>query len=191
MTEYPVPELDAEFIKSYDEVVENSEKSEEGAVVLDSRPAARCVRSFAPGGETSLISPSHRFHGTAPEPRPGLSSGHIPHSLSLPFSSLLSAPSTTTPPYSTLLPPAELEKVFTETLGEEGWKAVKGGEKSVITTCGSGMTAAMTWLALKVAGGEGPVGLFDEVSRAERGVGKKTDVVVPVVVDWVRGSGGE
>lgn len=82
----------------------------------------------------------YSFHGTAPEPRPSLSSGHMPHSLSLPFSSVLSESSTTEPSYKILKSPEELVKVFKETLGAEEWEKVKKGERGVTTTCGSGMT---------------------------------------------------
>jgi hypothetical protein len=45
---------------------------------------------------------------------------------------------------------------------EEADKIVKG-QRKVITTCGSGMTAGILWLGLKLLGAE-HVGLYDEVS---------------------------
>ncbi|KAM0748913.1 thiosulfate sulfurtransferase [Meredithblackwellia eburnea MCA 4105] len=146
MPQYIGAELDEGFIKSYEQVVSNSEEDlvrPETAVVLDARP----------GG---------RFTGQDPEPRPGLSSGHIPHSFSLPFSTLLTAPSSTEPAYQQLKSPAELDEVLSNAMGKEEWEKVKKGERSVIATCGSGMTAAVIWLALQVAGKEGKVGLYDE-----------------------------
>lgn len=113
---------------------------------------------------TFSLSGVYRFHGQDPEPRQGLSSGHIPHSISLPFSNLLSAKSTTTPAYQTLLAPAALEQKLIEALGEERWNQVKSGEKRVATTCGSGMTAAVLWLALSRLGVKSKPGLYDEVS---------------------------
>ena len=111
------------------------------------------------------------FLGQDPEPREGLSSGHMPHSFSLPFTSLLSAKTSTTPPYQTLLPPAELENKFIEVLGQERWRQVKNGDKGVATTCGSGMTAAVIWLALAQAGVKAKAGLYDEASHtASRGL---------------------
>lgn len=92
----------------------------------------------------------------------------MPHSISLPFSNLLSAKSSTTPPYQTLLPAAELEKKFIEALGDERWNQVKDGEKGVATTCGSGMTAAVLWLALSRVGVKSKPGLYDEVSWEDR-----------------------
>jgi len=37
------------------------------------------------------------------------------------------------------------------------------GEKSVVTTCGSGMTAAVLWLGLRLIGVQN-IALYDEVS---------------------------
>ncbi|KAK4046817.1 hypothetical protein OIV83_005812 [Microbotryomycetes sp. JL201] len=150
---YPEPTYDESFVRSYDQVVSNSERDmadPSAEVVLDARP-------------------SGRFHGTDPEPRPGLSSGHVPRSLSLPFSTLLSPPSSTSPPYQTLLPADELEKAFVRVLGsQKAWEAVKRGERGVFSTCGSGMTAAVIWLALQVAGREANAGLYDEPIRKRR-----------------------
>ncbi|KAK4699308.1 thiosulfate/3-mercaptopyruvate sulfurtransferase, partial [Phenoliferia sp. Uapishka_3] len=143
MPEYPAVELDTAFVRSYEEVVENSQKSDGAEVVLDARPKGR-------------------FDGTSPEPRPGLSSGHIPNSLSVPFATLLSPPSSTTPPYQILKSASELDKTLTEALGAEEWNKVKSGEKNVVATCGSGMTAGLVWLALQRAGREGAVGVYDE-----------------------------
>lgn len=41
MSEYPVPELDESYRRSYEEVVKNIETAEE--IVLDARPAGRCA----------------------------------------------------------------------------------------------------------------------------------------------------
>lgn len=48
--------------------------------------------------------------------------------------------------------------------GQEEWEKVKKGDKGMVATCGSGMTAAVIWLAVKVAGREEAVGVYDEVS---------------------------
>ncbi|KAK4055823.1 hypothetical protein OIO90_003077 [Microbotryomycetes sp. JL221] len=161
---YEVPKYDASLVRSYQDVVDNSKKklSESGAeIVLDARPAGR-------------------FRGVDPEPRAGLSSGHVPRSFSLPFSTLLSKPTSTKPSYQTLLPPRDLEAVFVEALGgQETWQQVKNGDRGVFSTCGSGMTAAVIWLALKVAGREQNAGLYDEswtgyASRPESKIEKGT-----------------
>ena len=148
MPSYPVVELDQTFVRSYEDIISNSANKlsvDSAEVVIDARP-------------------SGRFDGTAPEPRPNLPSGHIPNSLSLPFPSFLSTPSTTKPPYATLKTPSELEKAFVSALGPEEWTKVKAGDRSAVATCGSGMSAGLVWLALQVAGRESPVGIFDEVS---------------------------
>ena len=87
---------------------------------------------------------SLRFHGTAPEPRPGLRSGHMPGAISLPFGELVSD--------GRLLPAEELRSAF------EG----RGLDLSrpITTTCGSGVTAAVLSLALEIAGAN-DVSLYD------------------------------
>lgn len=78
-----------------------------------------------------------RFEGTAPEPRPGLRSGHIPGSRNVPFASLLNAD-------GTMKPVADLRAVF-EAAGVDL-------ARPAITTCGSGVTAAVLSLALERIG---------------------------------------
>lgn len=80
---------------------------------------------------------ANRFRGEAPEPREGLRSGHIPGSRSVPYTSLLN-------PDKTLKSPDETRKVFEE--------AGVDLEKPVITSCGSGVTAAILALALERMG---------------------------------------
>lgn len=114
-----------------------------------------------------------RFLGTEPEPRPGLSSGHIPHSFSLPFTAFLQ---THTLPnsslqYTTFLPVSELQNVLFNHLGDQA-EAVIQGERPITTTCGSGMTAGVLWLGLKLLGAQ-KVALYDEVSHV-------THVVSPI-----------
>ncbi|NDK34608.1 3-mercaptopyruvate sulfurtransferase [Rhodovulum sulfidophilum] len=78
-----------------------------------------------------------RFEGTDPEPRPGLRSGHIPGSKNVPFATLLNAD-------GTMKSPEALKAVF-EAAGVDL-------RKPVITSCGSGVTAAILSLALEVIG---------------------------------------
>ena len=78
-----------------------------------------------------------RFRGEVPEPRPGLRSGHIPGSRNLPFAQLLN-------PDGTMLPPEAL-RARIEAAGVDL-------SKPVITTCGSGVTAAILSLALERIG---------------------------------------
>jgi len=68
-----------------------------------------------------------RFEGTAPEPRPGLRSGHIPGSRNLPYDQLAD-PKTKTP-----LSAEELEQKFRA--------AGLRPERPIVSSCGSGVTA--------------------------------------------------
>ncbi|MBI3505509.1 MAG: 3-mercaptopyruvate sulfurtransferase [Proteobacteria bacterium] len=86
-----------------------------GSQVIDARAAAR-------------------FAGTAPEPRAGLRSGHIPGSKSLPYTQLLD------PATGTVLPPLELARQFTA--------AGIDASKPVVASCGSGVTACVLALGL-------------------------------------------
>ncbi|KAH8927455.1 Rhodanese-like protein [Atractiella rhizophila] len=149
-TSYSTPELLKSFVRDYPFMVENSkfdlvEDGEGGGqLVLDARAKGR-------------------FDGTAPEPRPNLSSGHIPNSINLPFTDLLTPPSDTNPPYQTLLPQDELRKVFERTMERYNIPPSSLTTRNFVTTCGSGMTAAIIWLALQVAGLKpDQVGLYDE-----------------------------
>lgn len=105
-----------------------------------------------------------RYLGTDPEPRPGLSSGHIPHSLSLPFNIFLrnnTASDGTT--YTTLLPTAELRHALDGVVGADTAGRIIEGKQSVIATCGSGMTAGVLWLGLRLLGAD-KITVYDEVS---------------------------
>lgn len=78
-----------------------------------------------------------RFAGKEPEPRAGLRGGHIPNSRNVPFGELLSED-------NTLKSPEALRAVF-EAAGVDL-------AKPAITTCGSGITAAILALALERIG---------------------------------------
>lgn len=78
-----------------------------------------------------------RFRGEEPEPRPGLRAGHIPGSKNLHYRTLLNND-------GTLKPPEALRAAF------EGAGVDVAGP--VITTCGSGVTAAILSLALEILG---------------------------------------
>lgn len=85
-----------------------------------------------------------RFNGTAPEPRPGLSSGHMPGSTSVPFTELVED--------GRLKSADKLQQIF----------AAKNIDlqQPITTTCGSGVTAAVIALSLEVAGAQN-VSLYD------------------------------
>lgn len=78
-----------------------------------------------------------RFVGTEPEPRPGLRPGHIPGSLNLPYDRLYR-------PDGTLRAPDELRQAF-EATGVDL-------SRPIVTTCGSGVSAAVLALGLHVCG---------------------------------------
>ncbi|KAJ3396181.1 hypothetical protein HDU92_003853 [Lobulomyces angularis] len=87
-----------------------------------------------------------RFYGQVPEPRIGIHSGHIPNSINVPFNTLIDKST------SSLLKEDELAKVF---LGQG-----VDLNKPIITTCGSGVTAAVLYFALKQLGVK-EVSVFD------------------------------
>ncbi|MCC5992600.1 MAG: 3-mercaptopyruvate sulfurtransferase [Rhodobacteraceae bacterium] len=78
-----------------------------------------------------------RFRGDAPEPREGLRAGHIPGSINLHYARLLQAD-------GTMLRGAALRAAFEVAGVDLG--------RPVITSCGSGVTAAVLSLALEVLG---------------------------------------
>ena len=77
-----------------------------------------------------------RFTGAEPEPRPGMRSGHMPGALNL--------------HYTRLVPNGHLADA--ETIRAELAQAGIRPDRPVITTCGSGVTAAILSLALERAG---------------------------------------
>jgi thiosulfate/3-mercaptopyruvate sulfurtransferase len=85
-----------------------------------------------------------RFNGTAPEPRPGLSSGHMPGATSVPFTELVED--------GRLKPADKLRALFLA-------KNIDL-QQPITTTCGSGVTAAVIALGLEVAGAQN-VSLYD------------------------------
>ena len=87
---------------------------------------------------------AERFSGKAPEPRPGLRSGHMPRSFNVPFAKLIEN--------GHLAPRPRIEKAFKD--------AGVDLDKPIITTCGSGLTAAILTFALDAVGKQAK-GLYD------------------------------
>jgi thiosulfate/3-mercaptopyruvate sulfurtransferase len=85
--------------------------------------------------------------------------GHVPGSRSLPFTELLSAE-------QTLLPPEQLRALFRARGVDE--------HSAVVTSCGSGLTAAVLNLALEVAGL--PMGALYDGSWSEWGARTETPI---------------
>lgn len=162
---YPVPALASENIRSYEQMVSNAAKQlvdPLAEIVLDARSLGR-------------------YTGSEPEPRPGLPSGHIPNSFSLPFGAFLG---TNTIPasdktFTTFLAPNDLRRKLVEAIGTEHAQLILEGKRGVSATCGSGMTAGILWLGLKLIEESSLVSLYDESwtgyalrpeSRIDRGV---------------------
>jgi thiosulfate/3-mercaptopyruvate sulfurtransferase len=106
------PRLRAERLRGLTDMLETE------ALIIDARSAVR-------------------FAGRAPEPRPGLASGHMPGAVNLPSSIFFGAD-------GLFLPTDQLRTRLTE--------AGVDGTRPVITTCGSGVSATVVTMALKRAG---------------------------------------
>jgi thiosulfate/3-mercaptopyruvate sulfurtransferase len=120
---YPIPEFNSDKLVEFEEMRElvrdTNKEGAEQVQILDAR--------------------SHgRWAGKDPEPRPGLSSGHMPGSVSVPVSDLLD------PIKKTILPGDELKKIF-ESKGIDP-------NRPIISSCGTGVTAAVIDAALSEAG---------------------------------------
>ncbi|CAK7202471.1 hypothetical protein SEUCBS139899_005194 [Sporothrix eucalyptigena] len=119
---YPIPEVDADKVANYEEVrevaLDHNKEGREGIQIIDARSAGR-------------------FTGAAPEPRPCLSSGHMPGSVNIPFDAVLD-PST-----KAFLPADALREVFQK-------KGIDP-EKPIISSCGTGVTACVIETALEEA----------------------------------------
>jgi thiosulfate/3-mercaptopyruvate sulfurtransferase len=129
----------------------------EGRPLEDLAPVARSTRHYTPTQNnewvrdlaemTVIVSdksvqiadarPAGRFEGRDPEPRAGLRPGHMPGAKNIPQGSLVNAD-------GTLKSVAELRDLF-RTAGIDA-------SKPVVTTCGSGVTAATLVLALNLLG---------------------------------------
>jgi thiosulfate/3-mercaptopyruvate sulfurtransferase len=78
-----------------------------------------------------------RFTGATPEPRPGMRSGHIPGSANVPYTDLLHAD-------GTFRSTSEVRARFAN--------AGIDGSRPLVTSCGSGVTACILTLGLRLAG---------------------------------------
>ena len=104
------------------------------------------VRQALASGSAQIVDarPPERFRGEAPEPRPGVRSGHIPGSYNVPSNAIVKD--------GLLVPRAQIRQAF-----------AAGGvdlDRPIITSCGSGVSAAILWLALDAIATE-PAALYD------------------------------
>lgn len=94
----------------------------------------------------------------------------MPHSLSLPFNAFLDtntykpSPDANEVSFTTIRSTDKILESLREALGNERLKDVLEGKRGVVTSCGSGMTAGVLWLGLKLLGVD-KVALYDEVSH--------------------------
>lgn len=105
------------------------------AMVRDVTQMARAVKL----GDEQIVDAraAERFRGEVPEPRKGLRAGHIPGSRSVPFKTLLNDD-------QTMKSPEEIRSVFED--------AGVDLSRPIVTTCGSGVTAAVLTLGLSRIG---------------------------------------
>jgi thiosulfate/3-mercaptopyruvate sulfurtransferase len=102
------------------------------------RDFGQMLANVRSGHETVVDARSrNRFLGREAEPRPGVRPGHIPGSANVPYTEL-------TADDGTLKPREELLELFAAHHVDPA--------RPVVTTCGSGITAALLLLALTVAG---------------------------------------
>ena len=121
-SDYPVPDFKPDMVVNFREMKQIAKDNGQGA----SSPQVLDARSYG------------RWSGKEPEPRPGLSSGHIPGSISVPVSELLD------PESKTLLPGEKLKQLF-ESKGLDS-------NAPIISSCGTGVTAAVIDAALQESG---------------------------------------
>ncbi|KAJ5096424.1 hypothetical protein NUU61_005780 [Penicillium alfredii] len=122
-TKYPLPVYDSKLVISFREMKELAiDYGKEGAEEVEILDA----RSYG------------RWAGTDPEPRPGLSSGHLPGSKSMPFQELLD------PETKTYRPASELRQIFEDRKVD--------ASRTIISSCGTGVTASIIETALGEAG---------------------------------------
>lgn len=128
----------------------------EGRPIEHGPPRARAARSFTARLDHSAVAdagdveralakgsaqvvdarPADRFRGEAPEPRPGVRSGHIPGSLNLPFPEIMQD--------GRLKAPGDIAAAFAA--------AGVDLDRPLITSCGSGVSAAILSTALETVG---------------------------------------
>lgn len=105
------------------------------------------IRNYIDNGGVQIVDArsAARFSGEQPEPRPGLTMGHMPGAINVPFPKVLNAA-------GTMKSVEEIREAF-EASGVDL-------KKPIATTCGSGVTASILTLAL-AALGRADVSVYD------------------------------
>ena len=109
----------------------------DASMVRDLDDIAAIVGGKGDGQQIVDARAAPRFRGEAPEPRAGLRSGHMPGAFNVPFPMVLNAD-------GTFKTPQEIRHVFEQ--------AGVDFDAPIVTSCGSGVTAAVLSLALAIAG---------------------------------------
>ena len=109
------------------------------------RPDDRAFRRARPNRSSMRAAPP-RFTGREPEPRAGVRGGHIPGSVNVPYTELTAR--------------RRHAEIARTSCARSSPRAASILTKPIVTTCGSGITAAIVMLALQVAGAS-DVALYD------------------------------
>ncbi|KAL0482842.1 thiosulfate MPST [Acrasis kona] len=125
VSDYPIPTPNTNWIADYQDVMKVAVGQSE-SIIIDARP-------------------HERWSGVSPEPRPGIPSGHIPHSISVPFSKLLIN--------GKYRNKQDLMQVFANSNVDMN--------RTLITSCGSGISACVDLVGLLLVGKK-DVKLYDE-----------------------------
>jgi thiosulfate/3-mercaptopyruvate sulfurtransferase len=119
---------------------ENKRPARAFKAALDPRAVASLadVQTALASGSAQVVDAraADRFRGDAPDPRPGLRAGHMPGAYNVPFGEIVEN--------GRLVPPERIAAAF-----KAGGVDVT---KPIITTCGSGVTAAILTLGLDALG---------------------------------------
>ncbi|TDR93969.1 3-mercaptopyruvate sulfurtransferase [Enterovirga rhinocerotis] len=142
----PAPRVAADFLARYDDAAV--------ANLVDVREALEAGTAQVLDARSAA-----RFRGEEAEPRAGMRSGHMPGALNLPFGAVLKD--------GRLADPDTIEEALT-TAGIDP-------SRPIVTTCGSGVTAAILLLAIERTGRPAPA-LYDG-SWSEWGSREDTEVV--------------
>ena len=121
-------------------------------LATDRRPALvrsytdmlRNAKAASPSFQTVDARSAGRWAGTEPEPRAGLSSGHMPHSLSVPYGSLVEKGE------GGAVQLKDAQQLVS--LMRQAGVKLDDPNSPVVTTCGTGVTASVLALALEQLG---------------------------------------